>query len=312
MNALRCNLDRARWLLVRLAAMASLCLTMANTKAETECHSVHPFWSPFDNRIVFFRMCGEHQDVWLVRSDGHDAVQLTHDGKSYLPVWGRNADEVVFRRKNGNTDRLILLGLDTGSERVLASGLDAGLIGAIGVSIPLNSAIVATRVDEQDVILAIDLDSNSRSMLLDGVALRGNVATAGGTVLFDYQGDRKGGIGVIKPDGWAPLFEIEDDAFYPQATSGLEKLAYVRMVNENPDAYVYHTSLGEHCMLHASIGFDGEASFAPDQENLVLISTQSGQAELMTSSGCDSTARLLMPDHQSGGLKTYPSSKRSR
>ncbi|RME50060.1 MAG: hypothetical protein D6796_03765, partial [Caldilineae bacterium] len=79
-----------------------------------------PAWAPDNSRIAFSRSAGGGTDIFTVRPDGSDLVQLTTaPGHDTLPVWTPDSRQIVFRSTRNGIWQIFLMNGDGSEQRPL-------------------------------------------------------------------------------------------------------------------------------------------------------------------------------------------------
>jgi TolB protein len=91
-------------------------------------HGVQPAWSPDGDWIAFSRDVGGDAELWMVRADGTDLVQLTANADEDREAsWSPDGTRIAFTREGpGGTTNIMLLALGGGGELAVtpAGGFD--------------------------------------------------------------------------------------------------------------------------------------------------------------------------------------------
>jgi TolB protein len=112
-------------------------------------HGFQPAWSPGGDWIAFSRDAGGDAELWMVRADGSDLVQLTNNADEDREAsWSPDGTRIAFTREGpGATTNIMLLALGGGGE--LAVTPAGGFDGAPDWS-PDGARIAFARGGDQD------------------------------------------------------------------------------------------------------------------------------------------------------------------
>ncbi|WP_212989280.1 Hsp70 family protein [Actinoplanes auranticolor] len=85
---------------------------------------VDPNWEPNGGRIAYTRITGDREsDIWLIRSDGEQARQLTeHEDREMDPSWSPDRKWLAFSRGPLEKPKIVIAEVDGPAEHVLTEG----------------------------------------------------------------------------------------------------------------------------------------------------------------------------------------------
>jgi TolB protein len=112
-------------------------------------HGFQPAWSPDGDWIAFSRDAGGDAELWMVRADGSDLVQLTDNADEDREAsWSPDGTQIAFTREGpGATTNIMLLALGGGGELAVTR---AGVFDGAPDWSPDGARIAFARGGDQD------------------------------------------------------------------------------------------------------------------------------------------------------------------
>lgn len=232
------------------------------------------------NTIAFSQLTGDHWQIWTMRPDGTNAIQITTSpiDKRY-PVWFDNGAKLLYRTNNS---QIYSLDIDTGNtERLLGS---FGLLSSVAPS-PDNSKMLAIKLNPNlkdcSNLWLTTFDGKDKKALTTEIGFLFDSAWSanGRRIVYGYgTGYQKDELYIIDADGSNKIRLTKNKAievlpaFSPDGT----KIAYACDITDDFEIWLMDADGSNQTQLTNNKGIDTKPCWSPDGEQIMFVSRRSG------------------------------------
>lgn len=132
------------------------------------CNDWGPNWSPADGWITFYSDCDGVRNIYKMRVDGSDRIQLTFtsDSDSKFPSWSHDGSKITFSSNRSGKYRIYVMDADGGNIMEMSRG-------CVSYYSPDDKQILyGVYCDDTDDIFLMNSDGSNSSPLTDGYEIK--------------------------------------------------------------------------------------------------------------------------------------------
>lgn len=154
------------------------------------CNDWGPVWSPDGDWVAFYSDCDGERNIYKMRTNGNDRVQLTFTSgsNSWLPSWSPDGRKITFSSNRSGKYYVYVMDADGGGEVQLAKG-------CVSYYSPDGSQILyGVYCDDTDELRLMNSDGSNQRTIIEGYECKNATWSPDGTsIVFQRSKTTKDG-----------------------------------------------------------------------------------------------------------------------
>lgn len=154
------------------------------------CNDWGPVWSPDGDWIAFYSDCDGERNIYKMRTDGSDRIQLTFTSgaNSWFPAWSPDGRKITFSSNRSGKYYIYTMDANGGNETQLARG-------CVSYYSPDGSQILyGVYCDDTDELWLMNADGSNQQPITDGYECKNATWSPDGTsIIFQRSKTTKDG-----------------------------------------------------------------------------------------------------------------------